>query len=1729
VGDAKPVVKPATNTAPISTKNEIVKNNEISQEYLEYIMNILTETRNKNDNAKINLETKKDKEDIKNQSPETLSGIKPIKTKGIKGVEDIKFDEITNPVEIFSNMSKSGSIRLEEFIKKIAPNRFKFPENNFSNVENDGPKIPINMKDIKYAPYSEGRPSIENDDLSASGLIFSKNYIPASIGPKDNLTKTVEIKTANSNKAQKTDVLTERFKFLEAYNTLRNFQNYDETDSDVKSKKDEDIYAGMGDIFRFIKEQNEKRSDIYSDSLNKDGFAADGYPETIYPPIISDLSGSDIEAANEKEYNLYPKVFGDLNKQIIELKRGRRRVSADDRIAYLEQAKNKSTSQEEELKTSKVLQKYLDYRRKIGKNAWTEDRNGKVLSDTDLFLEKENIKQAYNTLINNRSIKNSPDYKDENLSGLTSQQEASKIAEATAAIASENQRLGITKNPLDAYALGSGYVEGERVYGKQDIKDDEGRTGKKTGGLLTGADADNAKAQANMWARSNNPKLTNSQLPYPMEEYGSGRSGELTQEAKTKPVYYNSTPYARNIDVSKPEGTNTRPVEVAKVAPKEPSKEEQEAKAKEQEFNQLRGLTQRDFSELNMSARDYYVALTSRSPISEQDRNQLLANQATNLDFPAENDNKGNTFIDRKKLSVLTGKSNPLRIFEKELNNDINDNEKKRWERVQQKAGIYYSEYESLNRSLALVFDKAANASFSEPLFAQTDNQAKQLVAFLQKDTARNTAGPTFFSNGGNVPSYRANPNPSYFKPKGTDTVPAMLSPGEFVINASATAKHGDLLSSINSGQNVNYSSAGGMIYLQSGSDIPNVAPRQPQANKNSPEYISELQEKYRKVVGKEYKGSAEELFLWNESIFGDKILNSSFLQETQGIPYPSDTPYFKANKDAPRQANKELHEQQIKQYNEIVEKSPRMNLGTPIATALMSHLDTLKQSYQGLSTEEIYKMTSEATKNQEKSRKNPSNAMKIWDRYSQHMINYKNLNITRPVTVTDNKSTKDNPIGTAVAFATVKSKRLYVKNNLSGQESLEHEMGHSFQDPTTYPLNEGPRSVIKNQKKYGIESSDSYILDPAETGAWAGDMKRAYYRNTGEVWKGSVIDLIKWGKENDGADGADRFQSVIDNLKITHEKDPESPSPESFIEYLDEVINNVVKGGNTAKDVRYSATGGPVSYLKLGTRKQFQDKAGFNPKDLKPLGPDATGEEIAASINTFRKLQVANENERLDNEANQLDNKLIGKRGTNKSLYALSGKGMERVGQDNRFDDALKAADEAGLGRAGVKVGPDVTYTKPENNNNNTKDPKRTVAPLARFNKIQNQKRFLNKGDDKKGTILPCYGCVEKITNRTIDTFEDTASCESVLSSYNEGCGKPIVGGGGGGAGGGAGMAQPPSPGEQIRQEEESRLLDEARKLIFGELEVFSKGGMPKSTAKKLAKGGSVGYYSCGKNGGCGSTKTCSSCESGGPSLFNDGGLSLAPSDTIPAMLTPGEFVVNAKSSAKNASLLHDINSGKDVEGFATGGSVGYYAGGKSSGGSRASDRLSSAARDLSASASELSNAASKISPDQTNVNPIVSSRDPSSFVEIKGSSFDKLTQVLNSGFRLEELSSVLKTEIRINQSDIGALLGAMNTFGNSVGSFSTAVDKFSSSAITFNSEFVTALTNFDTYITNLKAAAALIPTQIDVKGNINTNVSVGMDATTIQFAVQQVVQDVSDEMKRMINDAINRAENGI
>ena len=73
---------------------------------------------------------------------------------------------------------------------------------------------------------------------------------------------------------------------------------------------------------------------------------------------------------------------------------------------------------------------------------------------------------------------------------------------------------------------------------------------------------------------------------------------------------------------------------------------------------------------------------------------------------------------------------------------------------------------------------------------------------------------PETFSTGGIV--YASNGMLIPYEPKGTDTVPAMLTPGEFVVNRAATQANLPLLKAINNGQTKAYSK-GGVVYLDEG------------------------------------------------------------------------------------------------------------------------------------------------------------------------------------------------------------------------------------------------------------------------------------------------------------------------------------------------------------------------------------------------------------------------------------------------------------------------------------------------------------------------------------------------------------------------------------------------------------------------------------------------------------------------------------------------------------------------------------------------------------------------------------------------------------------------------------------------------------------------------------------------------------------------------------------------
>ena len=88
-----------------------------------------------------------------------------------------------------------------------------------------------------------------------------------------------------------------------------------------------------------------------------------------------------------------------------------------------------------------------------------------------------------------------------------------------------------------------------------------------------------------------------------------------------------------------------------------------------------------------------------------------------------------------------------------------------------------------------------------------------QTSAGLHPGLLANPLPPLPFSEGGVV--YAANGTLVPYSPKGTDTVPAMLTPGEFVVNAKATKNNLGLLHNINNGSK-GYSK-GGVAYLQRG------------------------------------------------------------------------------------------------------------------------------------------------------------------------------------------------------------------------------------------------------------------------------------------------------------------------------------------------------------------------------------------------------------------------------------------------------------------------------------------------------------------------------------------------------------------------------------------------------------------------------------------------------------------------------------------------------------------------------------------------------------------------------------------------------------------------------------------------------------------------------------------------------------------------------------------------
>lgn len=141
---------------------------------------------------------------------------------------------------------------------------------------------------------------------------------------------------------------------------------------------------------------------------------------------------------------------------------------------------------------------------------------------------------------------------------------------------------------------------------------------------------------------------------------------------------------------------------------------------------------------------------------------------------------------------------------------------------IVRRMGTGYSTYRIIQKKPNELFT-VLNQAFHTPGTSgiMSRSPAKDVLQRLWKAQGYNKGGVVYASNGALMP----------YAPKGTDTVPAMLTPGEFVINKEATSKYLPVLRAINNGygthnEMVNHLAKGGAVgtpkYLSTGGGVNN-------------------------------------------------------------------------------------------------------------------------------------------------------------------------------------------------------------------------------------------------------------------------------------------------------------------------------------------------------------------------------------------------------------------------------------------------------------------------------------------------------------------------------------------------------------------------------------------------------------------------------------------------------------------------------------------------------------------------------------------------------------------------------------------------------------------------------------------------------------------------------------------------------------------------------------------
>jgi len=300
----------------------------------------------------------------------------------------------------------------------------------------------------------------------------------------------------------------------------------------------------------------------------------------------------------------------------------------------------------------------------------------------------------------------------------------------------------------------------------------------------------------------------------------------------------------------------------------------------------------------------------------------------------------------------------------------------------------------------------------------------------------------------------------------------------------------------------------------------------------------------------------------------------NKFGYPSQVVPYPPTSKDFDLVGDQKLHATKEMFDAQNAKYRQIVKDHPFTNIGNPTSIGMASYGTSLEKAYPGMPVEQMQKLLNEAQVNQNKTKKNPSEEMTTWDRFYQHMPNYRRVSEKQNVSVFDS-NTKETQVG---GFTDTHANGVFIRRSpgAGGASLLHHELLHGIQNKDPKEDSEGLASLKKNSPDNRGAAGSEYYARPLEVGAHMGDLKAAYYRGTGKPFTGDVSELIDWGnKQKVIPHGASGFQGVINSLKINHKNAPTSPSPESFKKYLNEVKGNVVKADdNTQQPIMFNKGG---------------------------------------------------------------------------------------------------------------------------------------------------------------------------------------------------------------------------------------------------------------------------------------------------------------------------------------------------------------------------------------------------------------------------------------------------------------------------------------------------------------------------------------------------------------------------